>query len=70
MKKVTITLSNADILTVESAEDNGITYYKGRVKSDKSNIGFEGDFGQIKEGESLTQIAEEIATFLNDNINS
>lgn len=68
--KIIRALSNGEVLTVSSEEENGATYYKARVSSDTSNQGFEGDNGEVKPGENLESIADEIEMWLEDNINS
>ena len=67
MKKVERTLTNGEVLTVEVSGENT---YKAHVSSDTSNQGFEGDNGPIKMGETLDSIADEIESWMNDNLNS
>lgn len=70
MKNVERTLTNGEVLTVSAIEENGASYYRAVVSSDTSNQGFEGDRGEIQEGETLDTIADELEMWLNDNINS
>lgn len=65
METVKRVLSNGEELILTHDGD----FYKARVSSDVSNIGFEGDNGPIKEGETLENIADEIEMWLEDNIN-
>lgn len=69
MSSIIRTLSNGETLTVSSEEENGVAYYKARVSSDQWNAGFEGDNEEIKPGENLESIADEIQLWLEDNIN-
>lgn len=63
--KATRTINDGSILTVTT--ENG--RYDARVSSDIHNIGFEGDYGEVKEGESAETIADELAMWMNDNLN-
>jgi len=50
-------------------DENGKGYYRAFVSSDKSNDGFEGDRGLIKEGETIESITNEIEMWMEDNLN-
>ena len=43
--------------------------YTATVSSDTRNLGFEGDSGEVKEGETVDSIADELEMWMNDNIN-
>jgi hypothetical protein len=60
------TLTDNTTLTV--VVDNG--EYTAKVSSDTRNLGFEGDSGKVKEGETADSIADELEMFMNDNLNS
>lgn len=64
--KTTRTLNDNSILTVEAKGDN----YIAKVSTDTRNMGFEGDSGPIKKGETIETIADELETYMNDNLNS
>ena len=64
--KASRTLTDNTILTV--AIKNG--EYTARVSSDTRNLGFEGDSGKVKEGETADLIANELEIWMNDNLNS
>lgn len=64
--KIQRILTNGEILTVEETDYNN---YFAKVSSDKENLGFDGDRGIIGEEETLGSIADEIESWLNDNIN-
>lgn len=68
MDTVIRTLANGETLKVNSAVENGTVYYKATVSSDQGNQGFEGDRGEVTEGETLETIADELELWLNDNI--
>jgi len=58
------TLTDNSILTVviESNE------YFAKVSSDIRNLGFEGDSGEVKKGETADSIADEIEIWMEDNL--
>lgn len=60
------TLNDDSTLTVE-VENNT---YAAKVSTDVRNLGFEGNSGPVKEGETAETIADEIEMFMNDNLNS
>lgn len=49
--------------------EEGKGYYKAFLSDDKANDGFEGDRGEIKEGETIDSICNEIETWVEDNLN-
>jgi hypothetical protein len=63
--KTTRTLNDGSILTVKEQDNQ----YFAKVSSDTRNIGFDGDQGQIKDGETIDSIADELAMWMNDNLN-
>lgn len=66
MKTTTRTLTDGSTLTVTVMNGR----YDARVSSDIRNIGFEGDEGIVKEGETIDTITDEIEMWMNDNLNS
>lgn len=71
--KKSVILTNGEHLVVkEVGEDGeaGTGFYRAFVSSDKSNHGFEGDRGPIKEGESIESITDELEMWCEDNLNS
>jgi hypothetical protein len=64
--KATRTLNDNTTLTV--TVENG--EYNAAVSSDTRSLGFEGDSGEVKEGETADSIADELEMWMNDNINS
>ena len=62
--KTTRTLSDNTtlIVIVENGE------YIAKVSSDTRNLGFDGDSGLVKEGETAETIADEIEMYMNDNL--
>lgn len=64
--KATRTLNDGSELTV--TVENG--EYAASVSTDVRNLGFEGDSGPVKEGETAETIADEIEMYMNDNLNS
>jgi hypothetical protein len=64
------TLSNGDVLAIwRTINENGIQCYEARCSSDIGCDGFEGDNGIIKEGETLSIIANQIEMWMEDNLN-
>lgn len=65
----TITLTNGEhlVVTMFSNESN-VLCYRASCSSDMCNHGFEGDRGEVKEGETLDSITDELTSRLEDNI--
>jgi len=67
MKTITTRkINDGSILTVTVTNGN----YSATLSSDLRNLGFEGDSGEIKEGETSDSIADELEMWMNDNLNS
>lgn len=64
--KTTRTLNDGAVLTVEIENGN----YTAKLSDDVRNLGFDGDSGEVKEGETVDSIADELAMWMNDNLNS
>jgi len=60
------TLNDGAVLTVEIENGN----YAAKLSDDSRNLGFEGDSGEVKEGETADLIADELEMWMNDNLNS
>jgi len=58
------TLTDNSILTVV-IENNE---YSAKVSTDIRNLGFEGDYGKVKKGETSDSIADEIEMWMEDNL--
>ena len=56
-----------DNTTLTVTVENG--KYTAAVSSDTRNFGFEGDSGEVKEGETAETIADELEMWMNDNLN-
>lgn len=67
---ITTLSDNSNLRVEERGEDgeNGTGYYRAFHSSDKSNAGFEGDRGKIKDGETIETITSEIALWMEDNM--
>lgn len=63
--KTTRKLNDGSVLTV-SVEDD---YYTAKLSSDVRNLGFDNDSGEVKKGETVDSIADELAMWMNDNLN-
>ena len=63
--KTSRTLNDNTTLTV--TVENG--KYTAKVSSDTRNLGFEGDSGEVKEGETVETIADELEMWMNNNLN-
>ena len=59
-------LNDGSVLTVTIENGN----YSAKVSTDTRNLGFEGDNGEVKENETADSIADELANWMNDNLNS
>jgi hypothetical protein len=64
--KASRTLNDNTTLTV--TVENG--EYTAKLSSDTRNLGFDGDSGEVKEGETAESIANELEMWMNDNLNS
>jgi hypothetical protein len=64
--KATRTLNDGAVLTVDV--NNG--RYTASLSDDTRNLGFEGDSGEVEEDETADSIAEDLAMWMNDNLNS
>ena len=64
--KASRTLNDNTTLTVTI--ENG--EYTAKLSSDTRNLGFEGDSGEVKEGETADSIADDLEMWMNDNLNS
>ena len=62
--RTTRTLNDGSVLTVQ-IENN---FYQAKVSSDTRNLGFEGDSGKVKKGETVDSIADELEMWMNDNL--
>ncbi len=59
----TLTDNTTLTVTVENGE------YTATLSNDTKNLGFEGDSGEVKKGETADSIADELEMWMNDNIN-
>ena len=64
--KASRTLNDNTTLTVTI--ENG--EYTAKLSSDTRNLGFEGDSGEVKEGETADSIADDLEMWMNDNLNA
>lgn len=67
--KITKTLTNGETLTLETEQENGKTFYRARYSNDPGNAGFEDDRGEIGENETAEEIADRLASWLQENVN-
>lgn len=67
MKTITTRkINDGSILTV--IVKNG--EYVAKLSDDARHLGFEGDSGEVREGETTESIADELEMWMNDNLNN